>query len=162
MHESNKEKSNLSNPRPERLFRKKVTGVGGIFFKTKDGDKLKAWYSEHLGVKTDAHGAAFKFRQYDKPDKSGYLQWSPFAEDTTYFEPSDKPFMINYRVEDLEWLVGELKKGGVTICDEIKTYDYGKFVHIMDPEGHKIELWEPIDKVFDKYYDDNPDLDVNF
>ena len=82
------------------------------------------------------------------PEQVNYLQWSPFKADTKYFEPSKKEFMINYRVADLEALVDELRKEGVEICDNIETYDYGKFVHIMDPEGNKIELWEPVDQVF--------------
>ena len=83
------------------------------------------------------------------------------SDDSTHFTPSEKGFMINYRVEDLEWLVGELKREGVTICDEIQTFDYGKFVHIMDPEGNKIELWEPIDEVFDKFYEKDENGEVN-
>lgn len=140
---------------------KRVTGVGGVFFKTKDPSKLKDWYAKHLGIKTDEYGGAFKFRQWHAPEKSGYLQWSPFKEDTTYFAPSEKDMMVNYRVDNLVWLVEELKKEGVTILDEIETFDYGKFVHIMDLEGNKIELWEPIDEVFDKYYDDDPNKDFN-
>jgi len=142
--------------------KKKVTGIGGVFFKSKDPATLKEWYSAQLGIDTDAHGATFKFRQFAEPEKSGYLQWTPFKEDTTYFTPSPKPYMINYRVADLEWLVGELKKAGVTICDEIETFDYGKFVHIMDPEGNKIELWEPIDSSFDKYYEDDDSRTTNY
>lgn len=140
---------------------KRVTGVGGIFFKTKDPQKLKAWYSKHLGIKTDKYGAAFKMRQLGQPDKSAYLQWSPFGPDTDQFEPSTKELMINYRVENLEWLVGELKKEGVTVLDDIETFDYGKFVHIMDLEGNKIELWEPVDSVFDKFYEDDPNMEFN-
>ena len=141
--------------------KKRVVGVGGIFFKTKDAQALKTWYTKHLGIKSGQYGGTFKSRQWTNPDKSHYLQWSPFAEDTNYFDPSKQPFMINYRVKDLEWLVEQLKKEGVTICDEIAIYDYGKFVHIMDLEGNKIELWEPIDKVFDDYNKD-PDKEVNF
>ncbi len=144
------------------MIKKRVTGVGGVFFKTKEPGKLKDWYHKHLGIQTDEHGAAFKFRQWPDKEKSGYLQWSPFPDDTTYFEPSEKEFMVNYRVQDLEWLVGELRKEGVTICDEIVTYDYGKFVHIMDLDGNKIELWEPVDAVFDKYYEAAPDKQVNY
>jgi len=140
---------------------KRVTGIGGIFFKTKDPEKTKNWYQQNLGIKMDQYGASFISRQYDAPDKSAYLQWSPFKEDTEYFDPSEKPFMINYRVENLEWLVGELRNSGVTICDEIETFDYGKFVHIMDPEGNKLELWEPVDAVFDKYYADDEDKESN-
>jgi predicted enzyme related to lactoylglutathione lyase len=134
---------------------KRVTGIGGIFFKTQDTSALKDWYSKHLGIATDNYGASFISRQWNKPETSQYLQWSPMQEDTEYFKPSEKQFMINYRVENLVWLVTQLKKEGVTICDEIQTFDYGKFVHILDPEGNKIELWEPIDDVFDKYHEDN-------
>ena len=135
---------------------KRVTGIGGIFFKTKDTKKIKDWYSKHLGMNMDEYGAAFKFRQWENPDKSGYLQWSPMKEDTDYFNPSQSAFMVNYRVENLTRLVAQLKEEGVTVCDEIETYDYGKFVHILDVDGNKIELWEPVDEVFDKYYNDDP------
>lgn len=128
----------------------KVTGIGGIFFKCKDPEKIKDWYNQNLGLNTNEYGAMFEFRQTNDPEKKGYLQWSPFKEDTSYFEPSEKQFMVNFRVEDLESLVEDLKNSGVQVVDEIATYDYGKFVHIMDPEGNKIELWEPIDEVFTK------------
>ena len=131
---------------------KRVTGIGGIFFKTKDPAATKSWYANHLGFDTDQWGAAFTFRKNEDPDKKGYLQWSPFKEDTDYFQPSEKEFMINYRVENLEELVKLLREEGVTICDEIASYDYGKFVHIMDTDGNKIELWEPIDEIFDQLY----------
>ena len=127
---------------------KKVTGIGGIFFKANDPAAIKDWYHKNLGLVVDAYGSPFEFRNANNPEEINYLQWSPFDKDTTYFKPSDKEFMINYRVADIEGLVKELKKAGVTVCDEIETYDYGKFVHIMDPEGNKIELWEPVDKVF--------------
>ena len=131
---------------------KRVTGIGGSFFKTKDPAATKSWYAKHLGFDTDQWGAAFTFRKNEDPDKKGYLQWSPFKEDTDYFQPSEKEFMINYRVENLEELVKLLREEGVTICDEIASYDYGKFVHIMDADGNKIELWEPIDEIFDQLY----------
>ncbi len=132
---------------------KKVTGIGGIFFKCESPKALKEWYRDHLGFKVDEYGAMFEFRKADNPSEKGYLQWSPFSKDTKYFEPSQKDFMINYRVENLEALVAELRSAGVVICDEIATYDYGKFVHIMDPEGNKLELWEPIDSDFTENYD---------
>ncbi|MBK7148314.1 MAG: VOC family protein [Bacteroidetes bacterium] len=122
---------------------KKVTGIGGIFFKCKDPKQIKAWYTTHLGINTDPYGATFEWREAADTGQKGSTQWSPFAENTKYFEPSTKDFMINYRVENLEALVEQLKKEGVTIVDSIETYDYGKFIHIMDPEGNKIELWEP-------------------
>jgi predicted enzyme related to lactoylglutathione lyase len=124
---------------------KKVTGIGGIFFKCKNPAEMKNWYKAHLGLNTDEYGATFEWRESADSTKKGQTQWSPFSEKTTYFEPSKKDFMINYRVENLETLVAELKKEGVTIVDEIETYDYGKFIHIIDIEGNKIELWEPID-----------------
>ncbi len=124
---------------------KKVTGIGGIFFKCKDTNKMKEWYKTHLGIDAGQYGANFEWRQEEDPNKKGSTAWNTFAETTKYFEPSTKDFMINYRVADLEALVVELKKEGVTIVDKIETYDYGKFVHIVDMEGNKIQLWEPKD-----------------
>lgn len=124
---------------------KKVTGIGGVFFKCKDVSKINEWYKTHLGLDTNEYGANFQWKEIDDSSKKGSTQWSPFSETTKYFEPSTKDFMINYRVENLESLVEELKKEGVTILDTIETYDYGKFVHIMDVEGNKVQLWEPID-----------------
>ena len=130
----------------------KVTGIGGIFFKCKNPSETKAWYSKHLGMTTDQWGAPFEFRLSDRPEVKGFLQWSPFADDTDYFDPSKQEYMINYRVENIEDLVDQLKKAQVTICDEISTYDYGKFVHILDNSGIKVELWEPVDNAFDDMY----------
>lgn len=122
---------------------KKVTGIGGIFFKCKDPKQMKDWYQKHLGLNTNDYGATFEWYEGDDNTKKGSTTWSPFGEATKYFEPSTKEFMINYRVENLEALVEELKKEGVTILDNIESYDYGKFVHILDAEGNKVELWEP-------------------
>jgi predicted enzyme related to lactoylglutathione lyase len=122
---------------------KRVTGLGGIFFKCKDPKKMNEWYKTHLGLDTNQWGATFDWRQDDDPTKKGSTQWSTFPETTKYFEPSAKEFMINYRVENLEALVDELRKEGVTIVDELQVFDYGKFIHIIDAEGNKIELWEP-------------------
>lgn len=122
---------------------KKVTGIGGIFFKSKDPEKIKEWYKTHLGLNTDQYGAGFRWFEADDPSKKGFTQWSPFDEKTEYFNPSQREFMINYRVDNLEALVEELKKAGVIIVDSIETYEYGKFIHIMDIEGNKVELWEP-------------------
>ncbi|MCU0458181.1 MAG: VOC family protein [Bacteroidales bacterium] len=129
---------------------KRVTGIGGVFFKCKDPSKLKQWYSTHLGMETDEYGTSFEWRQGDDPSKYGFTQWSPFAETTKYFGSQEQDFMINYRVENLAALVGELKKSGVEVVDSIETYDYGKFVHIIDIEGNKVELWEPVDVEYDK------------
>jgi len=129
----------------DSITMKKVTGIGGIFFKCKDPKKMTEWYKTHLGLDTNPYGATFEWYESADSTKKGQTQWSPFAETTKYFEPSTKDFMINYRVDDLEALVEELKKEGVTIVDKIENSDYGKFVHIIDMEGNKIELWEPND-----------------
>jgi predicted enzyme related to lactoylglutathione lyase len=134
----------------DREAMKRVTGIGGIFFKCKDPNKMKEWYKIHLGLNTNQYGAVFEWRQGADSTKKGFTQWSPFSEKTKYFAPSEKDFMINYRVENLEALVEELKKEGVTITDTIETYNYGKFVHIMDIEGNKLELWEPNDLVYEQ------------
>lgn len=124
---------------------KKVTGIGGVFFKCKDPGKIREWYKTHLGFDTDQYGTSFEWLQAADATKKGSTQWSPFDETTSYFEPSTKDFMINYRVENLEALVEQLKTEGVTIVDKIEVFEYGKFVHIVDVEGNKVELWEPAD-----------------
>ncbi|KQS89811.1 glyoxalase/bleomycin resistance/dioxygenase family protein [Chryseobacterium sp. Leaf394] len=123
---------------------KKVTGIGGIFFKAKDTSAVNDWYKKNLGLDTTPYGVSFEWKNKETGN-TGTTQWTPFADTTEYFEPSQKEFMINYRVENLELLVEELKKEKVKILDEIQTYDYGKFVHILDLEDNKIQLWEPID-----------------
>ncbi|MCE3280063.1 MAG: hypothetical protein K0S44_2254 [Bacteroidetes bacterium] len=142
--------NNIISKQPNPPTLKRVTGIGGIFFKCKDPKKLKEWYQVHLGLNTNQYGSVFEWRQGADTAKKGFTQWSPFKETTKYFEPSTKEFMINYRVADLTALVAELKKEGVTITDTIESFDYGKFVHIMDPEGNKIELWEPNDVVYEQ------------
>jgi len=121
---------------------KRVTGIGGVFFKCKDPKAMTEWYKNHLGLDTNPYGATFEWYESADSTKKAQTQWSPFAESSKYFE---KEFMINYRVENLVELVEELKKEGVTILDNIETYDYGKFVHILDAEGTKIQLWEAVD-----------------
>ncbi len=126
----------------------KVTGIGGIFFFSDNPKKSREWYAQNLGLKTNEWGSSFEFRNANNPQEINYLQWSPFEKGSDYFKPSKKEFMINYRVQNIEGLVNQLSQNGVTIVDEIVEYDYGKFVHIMDDEGNKIELWEPKDHVF--------------
>jgi predicted enzyme related to lactoylglutathione lyase len=121
---------------------KKVTGIGGIFFKCDDPKQMNEWYAKNLGFPVQQWGTMFKWRKFDDPDKEATTVWSPFKKDTDYFEPSKKNFMINYQVENIEELVEQLKADGVAVLDEINASDYGKFVHILDPEGNKIELWE--------------------
>ena len=128
----------------------KVTGIGGIFFKARNPAEVKKWYGENLGLSVDDFGSPFEFRNAHSPTQINYLNWDAFTDTTSYFDPSAKEFMINYRVQNIEGLVSHLKKNGVTILDEIAAYEYGKFVHIMDPEGNKIELWEPVDSVLTK------------
>ncbi|MGZ2370423.1 VOC family protein [Ancylomarina sp. YFZ004] len=129
---------------------KRVTGIGGIFFKCQDPKSMKDWYGKHLGFDTDEYGTSFEWRQADDANKKAFSVWSPFDSSTKYFEPSHKDFMMNYRVENLEWLLEELKKEGIEVLDEIESLEYGKFAHIIDPEGNKIQLWEAIDEEYDK------------
>ena len=146
----------LPSKHAESITIKKVTGIGGVFFKCKDPEKVKEWYSKHLGLKMDQYGTSFEWRQGGDPGKYGVTQWSAFSDSTKYFDPSVKEFMINYRVQDLESLVIELKRDGVMFVDSIESFDYGKFVHILDNEGNKIELWEPVDAEYDKIVNDRP------
>ena len=125
---------------------KRVTGIGGLFFKTENPKKLKEWYKNHLGLNTNDWGCTFWWK--DNEDKAASTQWSPFKSDTTYFSPSTKDYMFNYRVHDLKKLLMKLKEEGVTIVGEIEEYEYGKFGWVLDPDGNKIELWEPIDTPF--------------
>lgn len=126
----------------------KVLGVGGIFFKSTNPDNIKEWYKDNFGFLTDDYGTMFEAKDPDDPERNLYLQWAPFSGDTEYFAPSKKEFMINYIVEGIESLVSSLREKGVVILDEIEEYEYGKFVHVLDPENNKIELWEPKKEVF--------------
>jgi predicted enzyme related to lactoylglutathione lyase len=123
---------------------KRVTGIGGIFFKASDPDKLRDWYRAHLGIESDKEGGAvFKWRQADDPACERYTVWSPFSANSDYFAPSEKPFMLNFQVENLDELLAQLKQEGVDVDPKVETYEYGKFGWIMDPDGNRIELWEP-------------------
>lgn len=122
----------------------KVTGIGGIFFFLENPKETKDWYARNLGLEINDWGSSsFESRNIDKPEQIESTQWCPFKKGDEYFSPSKKEFMINYRVHNIEGLLEKLKENGVTILDNIETYSYGKFVHIMDTEGNKIELWEP-------------------
>ena len=122
----------------------KVTGIGGVFFFSENPKETKEWYTNNLGIEINAWGSAsFESRNIDNPEEINSLQWKPFKKGDEYFSPSKKEFMINYRVQNIEALVDKLKANGVTVLDSIVEYDFGKFVHIMDAEGNKIELWEP-------------------
>lgn len=125
----------------------RVTGIGGIFFKGNQPDSLNNWYKEQLGIKVSEYGAPFEFRNANNPDEINYLIWAIHDSSTNYMDPSKAPFMVNYRVQHIEKLVEKLKSNGATIVDSIAEYPYGKFVHVLDPEGNIMELWEPIDNV---------------
>jgi predicted enzyme related to lactoylglutathione lyase len=144
------QKTETSKPAPTNDTTPKVTGIGGIFFFSDNPKETKEWYGKNLGLAIDDYGSPFEFRNANRPDERNYLRWSPFDKKSDYFNPSKKDFMINYRVQNIEGLAKKLKENGTTILDTIATYDYGKFVHILDPEGNKIELWEPIDSVLTK------------
>ena len=126
----------------------KVTGIGGISFFSDNPKDTRDWYAKNLGLDINEHGYySFEFRNLHKPEEVGTLAWNLFKKGSEYFAPSKKEFMINYRVQNMEGLVKQLKENGVTILDEMVTYDFGKFIHIMDSEGNKIELWEPVDSI---------------
>lgn len=129
---------------------KRVTGIGGIFFKSEDPKKLREWYGTHLGFNVTDWGCTFRWIDPNNPDAKvpARTEWSPFKADTEYFSPSEKSFMFNYRVEDLEGLLSALREEGVTVVGAIEEFPYGKFGWILDPEGNKIELWEPKDDGF--------------
>lgn len=121
----------------------KVTGIGGIFFFSDNPKATREWYAQNLGLNVNDWGSTFESRNIENTEIVEALQWSPFKNGSDYFAPSKKEFMINYRVQHIEALVENLRNNGVTILDEIATYDYGKFIHILDADGNKIELWEP-------------------
>lgn len=123
---------------------KRVTGIGGIFFKARDPQALAAWYREHLGFEIlDWGGAAFRWVGPDNPQGIGTTIWSPFPADSEYFAPSQAPFMINLRVADLHGLLAALRAEGCTVDDKVDESEFGKFGWVMDPEGNRLELWEP-------------------
>lgn len=125
----------------------KVRGIGGIFFRCKDPEAQRQWYRDHLGLNTDEYGTNFAWRQFDNPEAHGYSQWSPFKADTTYFEGE---YLINYRVDDLNGLLENLRSAGVEILGDVTVETFGKFVHIRDLEGQRVELWEPDDEEYEK------------
>jgi predicted enzyme related to lactoylglutathione lyase len=124
---------------------KYVTGIGGVFFKAEDPEKLGEWYRKHLGLEVEEYGGV-TFREGEsaaEPKRQAYTVWSPFAADTEYFAPSQKPFMINFRVTDLDALLAELRREGVIVDERTEKSEFGYFGWAMDPEGNRIELWEP-------------------
>ena len=120
----------------------KVTGIGGIFFRVRDPAKMSAWYREHLGIAIEDGHADFAWQQGDRPDQAARTVWSLFPADTDYFGPARPGFMINYRVASLDRMLEQLRRGGIAI-EKVEDYDYGRFAWITDPEGNRVELWEP-------------------
>jgi predicted enzyme related to lactoylglutathione lyase len=123
---------------------KRVTGIGGIFFKAKDAPALQAWYKRHLGIDVQPWGgAAFDWVDSDGKPTGGTTAWSIVPEDGEQLASSQAPFMINYRVDDLQALIAALKAEGCNVLDKLDDSEYGKFGWVFDPEGNKIELWQP-------------------
>jgi len=123
---------------------KRVTGIGGVFFKSKDPKRLGEWYRTHLGMNVeDWGGVAFRWASPDNATGTGTTIWNPFNDDTTYFAPSKASFMINYRVDDLDGLLAALRSEGCDVDEKVEESEYGKFGWVMDPEGNRIELWQP-------------------
>lgn len=127
---------------------KKATGIGGVFLRANDVDQMKSWYEDHLGIPQGPYGSSFTWLPRSKPDQVAFTNWSFFKQDSDYY-PQEQKVMINFRVENLEQMIAQMREAGVTIAGEIETFEYGKFAWVVDPEGNKIELWEPIDKAFD-------------
>jgi predicted enzyme related to lactoylglutathione lyase len=129
----------------QKAAMERVTGIGGIFFKARDPDGLAAWYRDKLGVPTESAQAEFAWRDKDRPEQINRTVWCLFPADTDYLGSEGKPFMINYRVANLERMLEQLRHTGISV-EKVEDYDYGRFAWITDPEGNRIELWEPKSK----------------
>ncbi len=123
----------------------KVTGIGGVFFRVRDPARISAWYREHLGLGADEGPVQFLWREKERPDEFGRTVWSLFPDETDYFGPARPAFMINYRVANLDKMLAQLRQGGVTV-EKVENHSYGRFAWITDPEGNRVELWEPTSK----------------
>jgi predicted enzyme related to lactoylglutathione lyase len=122
----------------------RVTGLGGVFFKVRDKARLIEWYRDRLGLDVQSWGGTvFPWRDAEAPEKRGHTAWSLFDAGSKYFDPSTSPFMINYRVENLDALLAALKAEGVEVDEKTQESEFGKFGWVMDPEGNRIELWQP-------------------
>jgi len=123
----------------------KVTGIGGIFFKTDDAERTRNWYRDHLGIDADPSwgGAMFQWREHDAPETVATTVWSPMPSTTKYFDPSTSKFMVNYRVRDLHAMIAQLRAAGAQVDEKVEESEFGKFGWVMDPDGNRIELWEP-------------------
>lgn len=121
----------------------RVKGIGGVFFKSRDPKALLDWYRDHLGIEHQHGCAVFEWRRPEDPERKGTTVWSPFSADTQYFEPSTAPFMVNYRVDDLDAMLEQLRGAGIRVDEKIEESEYGRFGWAMDPDGNRFELWEP-------------------
>ena len=122
-----------------------VTGIGGVFFKSKSDHKaLAAWYQKHLGMPAEDWGGAILRWPDDKAEDGGLTVWSLAKHDSKWFSPSDSSFMINYRVDDLTGMLAQLRAAGVEVVQGPESAENGKFAWIMDPDGNKVELWQPM------------------
>ena len=131
---------------------KRVTGIGGMFFTCRDPKATLDWYRTHLGIDAAEWGGfAFQWTEKGNPDQTGYTVWSAFPHDTEHFAPSQHPYMVNYRVDDLDALIAALKEEGVQVVGEVQEHPNGKFAWVLDPEGRKVELWEPVPSQEDPY-----------
>ena len=125
---------------------RRVTGMGGLFFRSRQPEALCEWYEKHLGIQSrPGEGATFQWRDLDNPEKTGDTVWAIFPDATTYFGPSRPAFMMNFRVEKLDRLLDLLRAEGVQVDPKVEEYEYGRFAWITDPEGNRVELWEPPD-----------------
>ncbi len=131
---------------------KKVTGLGGLFFRSGNPKELVEWYRAHLGIDAAPWGGfAFQWREREQPEQVGYTVWSAFPQDTDYFGSGAHEFMMNFRVDDLDGLLTALRSEGVEVVGDVQTEPNGRFAWILDPEGRKIELWEPVPSAEDPY-----------
>lgn len=126
----------------------RVTGIGGIFIKARDPERMKDWYRRHLGIDIQAWGGtAFRWHTPERPEPEGMTVWSIFPPDTRYFDPSPAPFMVNYRVDDLHAVLAALRAEGCTVDAKVEESEFGKFGWVMDPEDNRIELWQPPERI---------------
>lgn len=128
-----------------------VTGIGGVFFKSDAPEETLEWYRTHLGIEPVGAGHPFQWRELGDPEEIGYTFWAPFPTATDYFEPSEAPFMVNFRVSDLASLIDALRGAGVVVVGAIEDHPNGRFAWVLDPEGRKVELWQPVPSAEDPY-----------
>ncbi|MEM8922479.1 MAG: VOC family protein [Actinomycetota bacterium] len=133
--------------------RGRVTGIGGVFFRSPDPAATRRWYAEHLGLGVDEYGSSFTWRSDTDPSERGHTLWSPFDADTDYFGDDEQQAMINYRVDDLDAVLSRLRSGGVTLVGDTQVESYGRFQHVIDGDGRRIELWEPITSEYENIAD---------